>query len=233
VNGTATLPAGTTHIAFRYWTDGAVVGKGFAVDSIVVGGLTDTAEDPAPWTFAGFSRVTNGEITNSFFHYYLVESRNYLRNDESLRGTYQFLKGDWLEKQPYADGVLIWYPNSGVPNNDVSLHPGEGQILVVDSHPAPNVSPDGRGYLRERWQTWDSTFGFKSHQITLHEYQGNVLRERTYNAPAVSTFFDSNPTAYYDSRIPYNSVKTAGSGLKITLLSVSADGTTYLVRVHR
>jgi immune inhibitor A len=84
--------------------------------------------------------------------------------------------------------------------------------------------------VRERWQTWDSTFGFKDHRITLHEYQGSVLRERTYHASAVSSFYDSSPTAYWDPRIPYNSVKTAGSGLKITLLSVSADGTTYLVR---
>ena len=231
VTATATLPAGTTNIGFRYWTDGAVVGKGFAVDSIAVGGLTDTAEDPSPWTFDGFSRVTNGQITTTHFHYYLVESRNYLRNDTSLRGTYQFLSGNWLEKQPYADGVLIWYRNSGYADNNVSEHPGFGQVLVVDSHPAPNVSPDGHGYLRERWQTWDASFGFKDHSVTLHEYRG-ILREKTYDAPAVSSFFDSSPTAYWDPRIPYNSVKTAGSGLKITLLSVSADGTTYLVRVH-
>lgn len=232
VDGSATLPTGTTHIRFRYWTDGAVVGKGFAVDSITVGGATDDATDASAWTFDGFRRVTNGEITQTFFHYYLVESRNYLRNDESLRGTYQFLKGNWVEKQPYADGVLIWYRNSGFADNDVSLHPGGGQILVVDSHPAPNVSPDGRGYFRERWQTWDSSFGFYDHTIRLSEYRGAVLLTKPYTAEAVSSFFDSSPTAYYDARIPYNSVKTAGSGLRITLLGVSGDGTTYSVRVH-
>jgi hypothetical protein len=82
----------------------------------------------------------------------------------------------------------------------VSVHPGGGQILVVDSHPAPNVSPDGKGCLRERGQTWDSSFGFEAHSVTLHEYQGsgNQLREAVDNAPAVSSFVDSGANAYWD-----------------------------------
>jgi immune inhibitor A len=116
----------------------------------------------------------------------------------------------------------------------VSVHPGGGQILVVDSHPAPNVSPDGKGCLRERGQTWDSSFGFEAHSVTLHEYQGsgNQLREAVDNAPAVSSFVDSGANAYWDARIPFNSVKLPVSGLRIDLLSVSSDGATDQVRIQ-
>ena len=233
VTGTATLPAGTTHIRFRYWTDASVVGQGFAVDSIQVGsGPVDNGTNPSAWTFDGFSQVANGQVTKTFFHYYLIESRNYVRNDTSLCGAYVFLTDTWVDKDCYADGVLIWYRNSGFADNDVFLHPGGGQILVVDSHPAPNPNVVGRGYIRERWQTWDSTFGLKSHSVKLSAYKGNKIYERTYTANAVPGFFDSGPNAYWDARIPYNSVKTPGSGLRVDILSVAADGMTYQVRVH-
>ena len=55
----------------------------------------------------------------------------------------------------------------------------------------------------------------------------------TYTAPAVSSFFDSSATAYYNAAIPWNSVKTAGSGLKIDIIGVSTDGASYQLRVYR
>ena len=103
---------------------------------------------------------------------------------------------------------------------------------MVDSHPLPNPNVVGKGYIRERWQTWDSTFGLSSHSVTLHAYKGNKLYARTYTAPAVQAFFDSGPNAYWDSRVPYNSVQTPGSGLRVDILSVASDGMTYQVRVH-
>src|SRR6185503_15776378 len=96
---TATLPAGTTAYRFRYWTDGAVVRPGFAVDSINVLGVVDNATSTAGWTLAGFRQLTGGQYTDTFFHYYLAESRSYVRNDTSLCGAYNFLYGNWLEKQ--------------------------------------------------------------------------------------------------------------------------------------
>jgi hypothetical protein len=67
--------------------------------------------------------------------------------------------------------------------------------------------------------------------VTLHAYKGNRLYSRTYTAPPVSVFYDSGVDAYWDARTPYSSVKTAGSGVKVTLVSVSADGTTYSVKL--
>ncbi|HZD16615.1 MAG TPA: immune inhibitor A domain-containing protein [Actinomycetota bacterium] len=235
VDGSATLPTGTTDVGFRYWTDGAVQGKGFAVDSISIGGgPVDDATDPSAWTFSGFSRLKNGKVTDTYFHYYLVESRSYVRNDTSLCGAYLFVQGNLLEKQCYADGLLIWYRNSAFGDNDVSLHPGRGLVLVVDSHPEGALNPVGNDYIRERWQTWDSTFGFRRHKVTLHQRKPNgTMVERVYKAKPVSLFFDKRRRSYYDRDVPFSSVKTAGSKLIIELKAVSADRTTYKVLVDR
>jgi immune inhibitor A len=231
---TASLPAGTTAYRFRYWTDGAVVRPGFAVDSINVGGVVDNATSTAGWTLAGFRQLTGGQYTDTFFHYYLAESRSYVRNDTSLCGAYNFLSGNWLEKQCYANGLLIWYRNSSVPDNDITLHPGSGQILPIDSHPAPGIKPDGRNLLSSRWQTWDASFGLDAHSVTLSQFisPGRTLR-KTYTAAPVSSFFDSSTTAYYNTAVPYNSVKTAGSGVKIDITGVSPDRGSYQVHVYR
>lgn len=230
----ATLPAGTTAYRFRYWTDAFVTRPGFAVDTINVGGVVDNATSTSAWTLNGFQQLTGGQFTETYFHYYLVESRNYLRNDTSLCGAYNFLTATFLEKQCYANGLLISYRNSSVADNNTSEHPGSGQILPVDSHPATAIRPDGRTAWRSRWQTWDATFGVDPHAVTLSQVisPARTLR-KTYTAAPVASFFDSSETAYYNAAIPYNSVKTLGSGLKIDITGVSADRASYRVHVYR
>lgn len=235
VTVTATLPAGTTAYGFRYWTDGAVVNPGFAADSIQIGSLAiDNATDATGWTFSGFARLTNGQFSQSYFHYYLAESRSYIGNDSSLCGAYNFLVGNWLEKQCYADGVLISYRNSGYSDNNTSQHPGYGQILPIDAHPATMIRPDGKSAWRARWQMWDATFGVDSNTITLSQQLNPARRiSRTYTSGAIPQFFDSSVNAYYNTAIPYTSVKTAGSGLKIDITGVSVDRGTYRLHVYR
>lgn len=93
--------------------------------------------------------------------------------------------------------------------------------------------PDGRTYWRNRWQTWDATFGLSSHTVTLSQKRGAKIVKASYVANAIPSFFDSSPTAYWDARIPTNSVKTAGSGLRIDILGVSEDKTTYRVHISK
>ena len=231
---TATLPAGTSTFRFRYWTDAFVTRPGIAVDTIAVGGSTDNATSTSGWTLNGFSQLTNGQYTETFFHYYLAESRNYVRNDTSLCGAYNFLTTNFLEKQCYADGVLIWYRNSSVLDNNTSTHPGTGQILPIDAHPAASFMPDGRTLWYARWQTWDASFGVDPHSVTLTQVvnKGRTLK-RTYDAPAESSFVDASPTSYYDSAAPFNSVLTAGSGLKIDIVGASEDRGSYRLHIYK
>jgi immune inhibitor A len=235
VTVTATLPAGTTAYGFRYWTDGFVVNPGFAVDTIQVGtGAVDNATDPTGWTFVGFARLANGQYTQTYFHYYLAEVRTYILNDTSLCGAYNFIVGNWLEKQCYADGVLISYRNSGYTDNNTSQHPGAGQILPIDAHPSTMIRPDGKSAWRNRWQTWDATFGVDSNTITLSQQLNPAKRiSRSYTSAPVTQFHDSSTTAYYNSAIPTNSVKTAGSGLKIDITGVSSDRGSYRLHVYK
>jgi immune inhibitor A len=106
--------------------------------------------------------------------------------------------------------------------------------MPIDAHPATNVRPDGRTIWSSRWQTWDATFGVDTQSVTLSQVinPSRTLR-KTYTAPAVSSFFDASPTAYYNAALPYNSVKTAGSGVKIDITGVSADRGSYQVHVYR
>jgi immune inhibitor A len=231
---TATLPAGTTAYGFRYWTDGATQGKGFAIDSIAVGGSVDDATSTAGWTLSGFRQLTGGQFDETYFHYYLVESHSYYLGDRSLCGAYNWL-GGLAERQCYADGLLINYRNSGVPDNDTSVHPGYGQVLPIDAHPTPGLAADGRTLLTPRWQTWDASFGLKPHSVTLTQVvsKGRSLKQ-TYTAPPVSSFYDdpTNENAYWTPSLPQNSVKTAKSGIRIDITGSSADGTAYRVHLH-
>jgi immune inhibitor InhA-like protein len=100
-----------------------------------------------------------------------------------------------LEKQCYADGLLINYRNSGFADNDTAPHPGGGLVLPVDAHPAPGINPDGKTLLQPRWQTWDSSFGVDPHSVTLSQFisKGRTLKQ-TYTAQPVSSFYDHPST---------------------------------------
>jgi immune inhibitor A len=65
-------------------------------------------------------------------------------------------------------------------------------------------------------------------QITLTQAG---VGSKTYTAKPVTTFSDSSPTAYWDSRIPWSSIKTAGSGVRLQLIGQSKDRTSYTVRL--
>jgi immune inhibitor A len=163
----------TVDIGFRYWTDGAAVEPGFSVDEIVLDGSTiGTAETDEGWTFDGF-RTTTGQEQQAFFNAYVLENRQYIGFDTSLKtGPYNFgflnTTPNWVEHFPYQDGLLISYWNSQYTDNNVGDHPGEGLVLPVDAHPEIEYWADGT-MMRPRIQSYDSTFGLEATDgITLH-----------------------------------------------------------------
>jgi immune inhibitor A len=242
---TATLPAtGASLIRFRYQTDPAVTGKGILVDNIVVGGgPVDGAEDEASgWTFNGFKRTTGTEIS---FHLnaYVMENRQYDGYDRSLRTAYNFgflnTKPDWVEHHPYQDGLLISYWDETFTDNSVGDHPGGGLILPVDAHQSNEHWANGQ-YMRQRIQSYDSTFGLeRTDRITLHlNSEPTTIRSK----PAVRLFDDMRSywtgddghTAAQHGRFQpqWTSVKVASSGTKIKVLSESNGGRVMKVEVN-
>ena len=128
---TATLPAGTTAVRFRYQTDGAAAESGFRVDDIAIGGtVIGTAETESEgWTFDGF-RTTTGSEVETYFNAYIAENRQYDGYDTSLETAYNFgflpASPDKVETYPYQDGMLVTYWDSSQSDNNVGDHPGRG-----------------------------------------------------------------------------------------------------------
>lgn len=188
---TATLPAGTNALRVRYTTDPAVTELGFMIDNIAINGtLVGTAETDEGWTFAGFKRTTGTEVS---FHFnaYVLENRQYDNYDRSLATAYNFgflnTKPDWVEHFPYQDGLLISYWDESFSDNGVGDHPGGGLILPVDAHQSNEHWRNGQ-YMRQRIQTYDSTFGLeRTDRITLHlNSEPTTIRSK----PAVRLFDD-------------------------------------------
>jgi len=249
VNLTADLSAfagQTVMLGLRYWTDtftqgspGVVYPAGFQIDAIQITSLpTDGAESDAGWTMttnsadAGF-HVTDGQETLSgFFNAYLAEYRQYRDYDVALKlGPYQYPDpdGKFVEHLPYQDGMVVWYWNTAYADNNVGTHPGGGQILPVDAHPAIEHWSDGTT-ARPRLQSYDAAFSLdRTNPITVHSIVNGTLAIPSH--AGVSTFDDSKSywvngdpgdTGHWQSE--WNSVKVPHTGTKIRVVGVSAQG---------
>jgi immune inhibitor A len=224
-------------LGFRYWTDVSAVELGFMVDDVQVTGYPlDDAESDAGWTFDGFGRTT-GEETAYYFNAYVAEFRQYRGYDAGLANAYNFGfggvpgLGNWVERFPYQDGLLISYWDTSFADNNVGANCGAGRcgglLLPVDAHPDALVRPDG-GIWRNRIQSYDSTFGFEpTDALTLH---WNDVPQDIPSLPAVSVFDDNN--SYYDPANPMGSVITPVTGTQIRVKSVSAHGSFMQVEVR-
>lgn len=192
---------------FRYWTDVAAVERGLFVDDIAIDGkMIGSAETDEGWVFDGFKRTTGTEV-EKFLNAYVAENRQYDGYDTSLRTAYNF---GWLQTQPdrvqhfpYQNGVLINYWNTLYSDNNVSTHPGAGEILPVDAHPGFTHWSDGT-LLRPRFLSYDSTFGGEATDaISLQEeylVDGKVqTRTGTVPSQAGVRTFDDRLTWWYAS----------------------------------
>jgi immune inhibitor A len=207
VDLSATLPTGTNAVRLRYWTDVAAVERGLFVDDIAIDGKPiGTAETDEGWVLDGFKRTTGTEV-EKFFNAYIAENRQYDGYDTSLKTAYNF---GWLQTQPdkvqlfpYQNGVLINYWNEMYADNNVSTHPGAGQILPIDAHPELTHWSDGT-LLRPRFLSYDSTFGREATDaISLQEeylVDGKVqTRTGTVAAKPATPVFDDRKTWWYGS----------------------------------
>jgi immune inhibitor A len=234
-------------LGFRYVTDGAVIEPGLQVDAIALDGQgTGTAESDEGWTLSGF-RTTTGTEEQSYFNAYVLENRQYLGFDASLRtGPYNF---GWLDTLPnkvehfaYQNGLLISYWDSSFTDNSVGDHPGGGLVLPVDANPGLSHWGDGT-LMRPRIQTYDATFGLERTQgYTLH---ANGDPARISSKPAVPLFDDSRSywvdcdshacTGEHAGRYQpgWNSVEVPDTGTTVRVVDQSDDGTVMKVAVNR
>ncbi len=223
---------------YRYQTDGGVHYAGVFLDdiSLTVDGSTvwtdDVESGTGDWASNGWLRFT-GVSEETAEHFYIAENRQYLEYDQGLRsGPYNFgwanTRPNWVEHFPYQNGLLIWYVNYAWENNNTSQHPGSGLVLPVDAHSAPLRWADG-SLIRNRIQTFDSTFGLEATDaFNLHL---NGTRIRVPSQPPVRVFDDSDPDRYWSEENPRASVRVAGAGVRIEVVSQAAGGDRLTVRV--
>ncbi|MEU7099041.1 immune inhibitor A domain-containing protein [Streptomyces longwoodensis] len=224
-------------LRFRYATDGGVAQKGFTADEITVTAdgaalFSDNAETAdAAWTANGFSRI-GAAITDDYAQYYIAENRQYVSYDKTLKtGPYNFgfstTRPDWVEHYPYQNGLLIWKWDTSQADDNTSVHPGEGLILPIDSHPAPLKFADGT-LMRNRVQAFDSTFSwYPTDAITLHKAD---VATKIKSRPGVPVFDDGRST-YYDASNPAAGVKVTDTNTSIKIISEPLSGSTITVKV--
>ena len=242
---TASVPAGTHKIGFRYWTDGATAGQGFFVDDIAITGLaTDGAETDPGWAYNGFARVGTS-VDNAYFNAYFAEYRNYRGYDESLRtGPYTFAfpktRPNWVQHYPFQDGLLIWYYDTSYPDNDVGDYCAAGRCgglyLPVDAHPALMIRPDNGKAWRPPFQSYDSTFGLDPTDKVC------LTASDTFNAcygpqAAVPLFNDMQdwwvPPNPAINHFGWSGVNVPKTGTTIRVVSISAQDNFMQVHVNK
>lgn len=228
--------AGDVELGFQYVTDGGVAEVGFMVDELAISDQTlDGAETDAGWAFDGF-KVSDGIEGGDFENYYLAEFRQYWGYDVALQNAYNwgFLKGkaakpDWAERFPYQDGLLIWYCDTSMRDNNTSVHPGSGFALPVDAHARALRIGKTKTLWRNRIQSYDSTFGQNATDMLPLHYNGKL--QPVPSLPGVATFDDA--VSYWDPANPTGSVIIpAGMGAKMTVLGTYASGGAWYMTVQ-
>ncbi|MDI2131386.1 immune inhibitor A domain-containing protein [Yinghuangia seranimata] len=154
--------------------------------------------------------------------WYVVENRQYLGTDASLRtGPYD---GQASTPEsgyfPYGSGVLVWLWDTSYEDNDVADHPGEGLILPVDAHSEPLLVDDAAA--RARLALFDAPFTAatdRTDPILLNQAGGQApLPAR----PGNPVFDDRTP--YWSPRAPLAGVKVAEAGIHMTVDTPARTG---------
>ncbi|WP_405102575.1 immune inhibitor A domain-containing protein [Micromonospora sp. NBC_01412] len=225
----------TVQFRYRYQTDGGVHLAGAFLDniSLVKGGTaawTDSAEtlDPA-WTTRGFTRM-GGSVTDSYPRFYIAENRTYLGYDDTLRtGGYNYgfasTRPNWVERFSNQPGLLVWYVNYAYGDNNTSQHPGYGFNLPVDVRPG-QIKVGDRAITNRR-SGYDATFSWFVKPAQTFHLNGVAVTVPALNPNPV--FSDSDVDRYWTAGNPQNSVKVAGTGTKITIVTQGKKATDNMV----
>ncbi|GIG58825.1 protease [Longispora fulva] len=230
---------------FYNYTDGGLHFDGLFVDNISVtknGAVvfSDDAESTdAGWTAKGFTRF-DGTIHYDREHFYLVENRQYVGYDKTLKtGPYNFgwgdTKPDWVERFAFNPGIVVWYVNGAYGDNNTSAHPGFGQSLPVDARPGLISFPAPLKPLSNGKAGFDGAFSRRGVPAVTFHKNGNAV---TLPArPGVAVFDDTDVNKYWSNtsvRDSWNSTKVSGTGVRIEiLLDGNGDLVPAIIKVTR
>jgi immune inhibitor A len=213
-------------LVFEYVTDGGLAPNGFAIDELKVTAdgteiFTDNAEGDTKVSLDGFI-VTNGYSKAD--NYYYLEWRNYAGSDKALA---------YSRDAVYNTGLVVWYADESFTDNWVGIHPGEGFLGVVDSHP-------------------EAVFGTLNGQKTVSQSTRYQIADAAFSYDKTPKFYVDSPSrgAYnfvslkgnriFNDSVPYidSDIKDAGRlvptyGLKFEVIGEAKDNSAGAVWIHK
>jgi len=195
-------------IEFAYITDDFVGGYGLVIDELDISAnsqsvFSDGAETAGVLTLNGFKRQIN-EIELAGHHYYM-QLRSHKGVDTDLANS------------DFDPGVVVWYRDESVSNNQVNNHPGKVFLGVVDADQNPIKS--GSTIRNTSAQIRDAAF--------------SIYDQTAFNGDshltAVSTFDDKlDYSAPYQ---PASGIDLPKLGLKMTVDAQASDSSTATITI--
>ncbi|RUQ30604.1 M6 family metalloprotease domain-containing protein [Peribacillus cavernae] len=213
-------------LVFEYVTDGGLAPAGLAVDNLTLTvdgnvAFTDDAEGTAKVTLNGFE-ASDGISFKP--HYYYLEWRNYEGSDKAL----QFSRG-----VKYNTGLVVWYGDDTYTDNWTGVHPGEGFLGVVDSHPDAIVGKlNGQDSIKDstRYQVADAAFSYDKAPAWYVDNPTRGIYDYKGSQGIVS--FDDSKT-YSNTIIPDAGRKVPNFGLKFHVVGEAKDNSAGMVWVRK
>jgi immune inhibitor A len=213
-------------LVFEYVTDGGLAPAGFAIDELSVIAdenviFSDNAEGEAKVTLDGF--ITSNGYSKAKNYYYL-EWRNYSGSDKALA---------YSRGAVYNTGLVVWYGDESYTDNWVGIHPGEGFLGVVDSHPeAVFGTLNGQATVSQstRYQVADAAFSLDKTPEFLVNSPSRGLYE-FLSLTGTRKFDDSN--SYIDSDLPDAGRIVPQYGLEFEVVGEAKNNTAGAVWIHK
>ena len=213
-------------LTFDYTGDAGLALDGFALDNakLTVDGkvvFEDDAEGTPKFKLDGF--VASDGFSYADNAYYL-EWRNYAGSDKAL---------EYARGVKYNTGLVVWYADSSFTDNWVGVHPGEGFLGVVDSHPEAIVGTlKGKPVVAgsTRYQIADAAFSFDKAPAWLIDSPSRGLYD--YKGLSGVTKFDDSKS-YINQLIPDAGKLLPNNGLKIQVIGEAKDNSAGAVWIHR
>nr|WP_232003241.1 PKD domain-containing protein [Pseudoalteromonas piscicida] len=200
----------TVTVTFVYQTDDFETLKGVLLDNIKVTAdgaqiYTNNAEPTNDLIYNGFRKISGYRAKPSNAYYAHLRSFRGLDAGLSLSG--------------YNSGVLMWYSNYGQSNNSTSLHPGSGDMLVIDQDQNPIFKADGTTPATSIIQIKDATLRLDTQKAGLGDQ----------HLTPISTFDDTQD--YTFSIQKESGVSLPGFGVQLRLNTIEEDASSAQVGV--
>jgi len=198
-------------VSIVYKTDGYTGGDGLFIDDIILKSaenstLLENGEISGNATLTGFSKIGAFTKSSDATQNYYVQLRSYHDVDKGL------------EAKGYDHGVLMWLADSSFYDNQVSIHPGQGFLSVIDAD--QNLIED------DQYGIWWTTNQIRDAAFSLFDQQE---KSADNHLSAISLFDDS--LDYTNSLQPQSGVKLPIHGLSMEIIEQSEDSSTAKIRL--